>query len=108
VATVFIRPKVRADLAENYVYLAEHAGEAVADRFFDNAEATFNALSIHPLMGSPLSLRAPELAGLRKWPVAGFDNHLIFYFPRPDGISVVRVLHAAQDWWGLFGIEDAS
>ncbi|MFT3820256.1 MAG: type II toxin-antitoxin system RelE/ParE family toxin [Rubrivivax sp.] len=35
----------------------------------------------------------------------GFDNHLIFYRPRPDGIGVVRVLHAAQDWWSLLGID---
>ena len=56
-------------------------------------------------MGAPLSLlRAPRLAGLRKWRVDGFEKFLIFYLPRQGGISIVRVLHAAQDWWGLLGI----
>ena len=30
--------------------------------------------------------------------------HKIFYRLRPTGVSVVRILHAAQDWWGLLGI----
>jgi toxin ParE1/3/4 len=56
-------------------------------------------------MGAPLSLRSAKLAGLRKWPVSGFENVLIFYLPRGTGISIVRVLHAAQDWWSLLGIQ---
>ena len=35
--------------------------------------------------------------------VKDFDNILIFYMPHPEGISVVRVLHAAQDWCILLG-----
>lgn len=41
---------------------------------------------------------------MRKWRVPDFENFLIFYLPRRDGISVVRVLYAAQDWWSLLGI----
>jgi toxin ParE1/3/4 len=37
--------------------------------------------------------------------VKDFDNFLIFYLPRPDGASIVRVLHASRDWWALLGIE---
>ncbi len=48
----------------------------------------------------------PELAGMRKWRINDFDNYLIFYLPRPDGVSIVRVLYSAQDWWSLLGIED--
>ena len=47
----------------------------------------------------------PALAKLRKWRIKGFDNHMVFYEPRPDGISVVRVLHAASNWWALLGLE---
>ncbi|MCX7203190.1 MAG: type II toxin-antitoxin system RelE/ParE family toxin [Burkholderiales bacterium] len=46
-----------------------------------------------------------DLANLRKWWVKDFDNHLIFYMPCPDGVSIVRVLHAASDWWALLGFE---
>ena len=41
---------------------------------------------------------------MRKWRIRDFDNFLIFYEPRPDGVSVVRVLRASQDWWQLFGL----
>jgi len=51
-----------------------------------------------------LTFRSSDLAGLRKWRVNEFDNYLVFYKPRPDGVSIVRVLHAARDWWSLLGI----
>lgn len=35
-----------------------------------------------------------------------FNHHLVFYQPRPDGVSIVRVLHAASDWLSLRGFED--
>jgi toxin ParE1/3/4 len=41
---------------------------------------------------------------LRKWQVTGFDKFLIFYLPRAKGVSIVRVLHATQDWWSLLGM----
>jgi toxin ParE1/3/4 len=104
-AAVFQRPAARRDLVEHYVYLAENAGDAVAERFLANVEASFTGLSGHPEMGAPLPLRRPELTGLRKWPVKDFEKFLIFYIPRPHGVSIVRVLHAAQDWWRLLGID---
>jgi toxin ParE1/3/4 len=45
---VFKRAAARRDLVEHYVYLAENAGEAIADRFLACAEASFGALSEHP------------------------------------------------------------
>ena len=63
-------------------------------------------LAAHPLIGAALTLQHPDLAGIRKWRVKGFDNHLIFYQPRPDGVSIVRVLHAASDWWELLGLNN--
>jgi toxin ParE1/3/4 len=104
--TVTKREAARRDLVEHFVYLAEEAGLDVAERFLANAEATFNDLAQQPEMGAPLTLKNPALANLRKWRVKGFDNHLVFYEPRPDGVSVVRVLHAARDWWGLLGYAD--
>ena len=57
-------------------------------------------------MGAPLALKHPALANVRKWRVKGFDNHLVFYEPSPDGVCIVRVLHAAADWWQLLGFAD--
>jgi len=103
-ATVHKRASARRDLVEDYVYLAEHAGIETAERFLSNADESFSDIARHPGMGATLSLLDPKLAGLRKWRVNGFERFLIFYLPRPDGVSIVRVLHAAQDWWGLLGI----
>ena len=75
-----------------------------AERFLLNADKSFDDLGRHPAMGVPLTLRSPRLAGLRKWQVSGFEKILIFYLPSAGGVSIVRVLHAAQDWWSLLEI----
>ena len=101
---VYQRATARRDLVEHFEYLAENAGLDTAERFLASAQASFGDLAAQPRMGAPLTLKHPELAGLRKWRVRDFDNHLIFYMPRPDGGSIVRVLHAARDWWAVLGI----
>jgi toxin ParE1/3/4 len=105
-ASVRQRAAAGRDLVEHFIYLAEDAGLETAERFLTQAEATFDALAEQPLMGAPLTLKDSDLAGIRKWRVKDFDNFLIFYLPRPDGVSIVRVLYAARDWWTLLGIED--
>ena len=102
--TVYRRASAKRDLVEDYVYLAEHAGIETAERFLSSALESFEDLAKHPHIGVALALRDPKLAGLRKWQVNGFERFLIFYLPRAEGISIVRVLHAAQDWWNLLGI----
>lgn len=106
-ARVYQRAAARRDLIGHFVHLAENAGLDTAERFLENAQVSFSDLAGQPMIGAPVKLRNPALAGIRKWHVKDFRNYLIFYLPRPDGISVVRVLHAAQDWWGLLGVDDA-
>ncbi len=98
----------RRDLIEHFVYLAENAGLDVADHFLAQAEVTFENLVRQPMIGTPLHLKHAALAQVRKWSVREFNNHLVFYVPYPhaDGISIVRVLHAASDWWTLLGVQD--
>jgi toxin ParE1/3/4 len=95
----------RNDLVEHFVYLAENGGVEIADRFFENAAASFDVLAAQPMIGAPLTLQNPVLAGVRKWRVNGFDNYLIFYLPRADDVLVMRVLHGARDWRALLGLE---
>jgi toxin ParE1/3/4 len=102
---VHIRALARRDLADHYVYLSEHAGSAVADRFLTSAQTSFRDLADRPAIATVLQTRASDLAGMRKWRVKGFESFLIFYLTRQDGVSIVRVLHAAQDWWRLLDIE---
>ena len=100
----FKRAAARQDLIDHYVYLAGVAGDAVADRFLVRAEQSFADLAGQPEMGAPLVSRSPQIVGLRKWRVRDFEDVLIFYRPRPDGVSIVRVLHGAMDWWRLLGL----
>ncbi len=99
------RAAARHDLVEHFVYLAENGGLEVAERFLCRAEASFADLARQPMMGAPVAFKHPDLAGMRKWQVRDFDNHLVFYQPRPGGVFIVRVLHAASDWWSLLEFE---
>jgi toxin ParE1/3/4 len=101
---VFKRAAAKRDLVEHFVYLAEHASLEVADEFLAQAEESFSQLAKYPELGVRLTLRRTQTTGMRKWQVKGFESFLIFYLTRPAGISIVRVLHAAQDWWGLLGL----
>ena len=92
------RPAAVRDLVDRYIYFFEHASELVAERCLDSAEVSFIELASSPLIGSLVSIREPALRGLRKWNVKGFHTILIFYLPQADGVSIIRVLHAAQDW----------
>jgi len=105
--TVFRRAAARRDLIQHYAYLAEVAGEVRADRFLECAAASFQDLADHPKIGSPVVSRHPALSGIRKWRVRDYDNYLIFYLPRRDGVSIVRVLYTAMDWWRLLWIDEA-
>lgn len=102
---IHVRAAARRDLVDHAAYLIEAAGTAAADRFLNQAQASFAGLACEPLIGAPLALSHADLTNMRKWRIKGFDNHLIFYQPRPDGVSIVRVLHAASDWWGLLGLQ---
>jgi toxin ParE1/3/4 len=99
------RQIARNDLIEHFIYLAENAGLDIADRFLTNAETPFNLLAEQPKLGVALALRSSDLTGLRKWHVKDFEDVLIFYQPRPDGVVIVRVLHGTRDWWRLLKLD---
>lgn len=86
-------------------YLLDEAGEAVAARFVASARQSFGAIARSTGMGMALRSHNPQLAGIRKWRVKGFPKYLIFYQASPGAIRIVRVLHAAQDWWALLDID---
>jgi toxin ParE1/3/4 len=46
-----------------------------------------------PLCG----FRRRALRLIRRWPVKGFENWLIFYQARRDGAEIVHVIHGARD-----------
>jgi toxin ParE1/3/4 len=74
-------------------------------RFIEAAEKAFLRLLDLPDIGRRRQFRHPDLAGVRSWPVPGFEKHLIFYRLAPQGIQVLRVLHSARDLDAILGPE---
>ena len=84
------------DIYEIAAYLTEDSLRA-AERFLEAVENSFQVLARMPPMGSPYRTAARGGIGLRRWPVKGFRDYLIFYRPLEGGIEVIRVLHGARD-----------
>ena len=93
---VLVRSTAEDDLLETALFIAEDHPEA-AQRFLDAAERAFDRLGEFPEIGSPRTSVDPSFAGLRLWPVPGFEKFRICYVPRHDHIDVLRVLHGARD-----------
>jgi len=91
------RPRARLDVLEQAIYLGEEASEEVALRFIDAVDAAVRRLAGTPEIGRRREFSSARLAGLRSWPVPGFEKHLIFYRVEEDWIEVVRVVHGARD-----------
>jgi toxin ParE1/3/4 len=94
-------PEALADVEESAVYIGAD-NIAAALRFLDAVETTLRLLLKHPELGSGRRFERSELAGVRSFPVKGFDKHLSFYRPTEWGIEVLRVLHGARDLGTIF------
>lgn len=93
-----IRPAARDDILRQYrYYLVAEAAPAVAQRFLKAVRETINHVCRLPRIGPITVLENPKLAGLRSWPVRGFEAIRIYYLPGKGGIRVIRVLHGKRD-----------
>jgi toxin ParE1/3/4 len=73
------------------VTLATEASEAIATRFVDAIEKTFEPLRYFPFSGPA---RDQLAAGLR---VTFHSPYAIYYLPQPQAVVIVRVIHSARD-----------
>ncbi len=95
--TIIIRATARREIKEHGKYLEQHAGPEVTDRFLAAVQDSFAALARMPEAGPLCGFRRPATRRLRRWQVKGFENWLIFYQPKRDGIEIVHVIHSARD-----------
>ena len=77
------RPRARLDLLEQFVYFSEEANAALAERYYAAVDQTCTTLVNQSHAGVLYDSGIAGLEGLRRFPVRGFENHLIFYFPVP-------------------------
>ena len=97
--TVRVQPAARRDLKALAEWLRREADPQTAGRVIAAARRSFDKLAQTPGLGAPANAKLVELTHARRWRIDGFPNYLIFYEPAVrGGVSILRVLHAAQDW----------
>lgn len=101
---LLVRPLAKSDLDEQAKYIADDSLDA-ALRFLDAAESAFERLRESPKIGRRREFTHRELAGVRSWPVPGFEKHIIFYREETGHVEILRVLHAARDLPAILGPE---
>lgn len=93
---VRIRPQADKDIDDLADYIANDSFDT-AVQFLDASQKAVDLLSEQPGIGSLRYSHLPMLKGLRVFPVADFEKHLIFYIEYSDFVDVLRVLHGARD-----------
>jgi len=94
--TIIITPAAESDLINIWLYIARDNQDA-ADRVYQAAGKTFEALAATPRMGTLYQAKRGQLEGIRFFPVSKFQNYVIYYREQPQGVQIVRVLHAHMD-----------
>ncbi|WP_298961274.1 type II toxin-antitoxin system RelE/ParE family toxin [uncultured Methylobacterium sp.] len=84
------RPTALADLVAIIAYIADDNPDA-AQRLKDDIEARTSRLAEHPKL-----YRAGRVAGTREMVVR--SNYVVVYAEDARAVSILRVLHAAQQW----------
>ncbi len=93
-----ISGRAEADLTHQYRWYVANAGVEAADRFLAGFDQTVDQLSRQPGLGWARKFRAPELAGIRSFPVGGrFGGHLVFYRVSGEDLTIERVMHGVRD-----------
>lgn len=95
---VRIAERAESDLAHQYGWYVKNATVEVAERFLLSFHETLSVLADQPQAGYRRYFKAPELAGIRSYPVQRpFGVHLIFYQASDDLLVIERVIHGSRD-----------
>ena|SRR6266496_996099 len=90
-----VRPSFYFDIAQEELWLLEHAGAETADRWHESLWATIEFLEQHPLIGR--ELRDLKHIGIRSWRIKGFERWLIFYGVNDDVLVLYRVVSGTMN-----------
>jgi len=96
-----LSPKAEHDLDDACNYISSDNPEAAA-RVRHTILETADFLAEHHGIGRLIRDARPRHAHIRFFVIPKFRNYLIFYLPVHETITVVRILHASQDWTRFF------
>ena len=91
-----VRPAAKRDLIRHFAYIGQNSSLAVARRFLAAARLTFDDLAQTPGMGA--ARRVGRFSNLRMWRIRDFEKYMIFYEASGQGVEILRIIHAAQDY----------
>ncbi|MAX74437.1 type II toxin-antitoxin system RelE/ParE family toxin [Alterinioella nitratireducens] len=97
---VHLRRTARADLADIWNYGAEEWGTAQADRYARNLSALFRTLAEMPGIGREHVEFEPPVR------IHPSGPHLVIYRATTDGIEVLRIMGALQNWRAALRLGD--
>ena len=92
-----VLPAADQDIEQCFLYLRDESSLDRAVQFIENLQKSFDLIQLMPFIGSPRNVSRSRTRGLRKWPVKGFKDVLIFYKVTKEHIEVARILHAKRD-----------
>jgi toxin ParE1/3/4 len=98
-----VRPLAWREINAQLDYLEAEAGLETAERFLDQLLVSFTMLAAMPQIGTLCGFTKPGALRLRRWPVKDFENWLIFYQTRREGVEIVHIMHGARDVESLLG-----
>ena len=94
--SILITPAAENDLINIWLYIARDNQEA-ADRVYQAAEKTIETLAATPSMGTLYRPKRTQLKAVRFFPISKFHSYLIYYREQPEGIKIIRILHAHME-----------
>jgi toxin ParE1/3/4 len=84
------------DINEQACYIARDSVQA-ALRFLQAVDQAIDHIGDMPFVGALYEHLNSRYAGVRFWPVRGFENHIIFYRVQPEHVEIMRIFHGARD-----------
>lgn len=94
---VKIRRTAQAEIDDQAAWLAEYASENTAYRFLAAVIETISVLAETPTIGPLWPTDHSRLQDIRRYRIAGFPNHLMFYRHDDRTLEILHLYHGYQD-----------
>jgi toxin ParE1/3/4 len=94
---LLIQQAAEHDILSQIEWYASQGAPGTASRFSSAVMQAIEALVRMPNAGAPKATANPQLAGLRTWPVKGFEEQRIYYLVTDALLTILRILHGKRN-----------